>query len=152
VRGGAPRLALAVAGLFTAAAAHAASLPALGLARCACDARELDALRAEIEAAPDAEAARRLAGPPLQLAREAVSRALRLPGGSGLAATEQRLLAGERAVAAAATPPAVASAFSSAVGTPAATSCSYTTLEIVAIVLGFILGIIPGLILLVLLC
>jgi hypothetical protein len=153
VRTGAPWLALAVTGLFAASAgAHAASFPTLALARCACNAGQLDALRAEIESAPDAEEARRLAAPPLRLAREAVARAQQLPGGSALAATERRLVAGERAVAAAPTAPAVASAFSAAVGPPAAAGCSYTTLEIVAIVLGFILGIIPGLILLVLLC
>jgi hypothetical protein len=150
VRGGAPRLALAAAGLFLAPPAEAG--PRFeALAHCACDAGELDALRAEIAAAEDVERARRLAAPPLALARQALARAQRLPGGSGLAATEQRLWAGERAIAAAPTPPAVAGAFSAAVG-PASAGCSYTTLEIVAIVLGFILGIIPGLILLVLLC
>jgi hypothetical protein len=152
VRGGAPWLALAVAGLFLSpAAASASALPALTLARCACDASELDALRARIAGAPDVEQARRLAAPPLALARQALARTQRLPGANGLAAPEQRLHAGERAIAAAQTPPAVASAFAAAIGPPSA-GCSYTTLEIVAIVLGFILGIIPGLILLVLLC
>ena len=36
------------------------------------------------------------------------------------------------------------------IGEPAA--CAFSTLEIVAIVLGFILGIIPGIILLIILC
>jgi hypothetical protein len=119
---------------------------------CACAPAELAAFHARIEAAPDVQAARGLARPPLELAREALARAQRLPGGAALVATERRLVAGELAIAAAATPPAVASAFSAAVGPPAAAGCSYTTLEIVAIVLGFILGIIPGVILLVLLC
>jgi hypothetical protein len=152
VRGGAPWLALAAAGLLAAPAAHAASFSARTLAACACAPAELAELRAEIEAAHDVDAARRLAAPPLRLAREAVARVQRLPGGGELAAAEHRLAAGERAIAAAATPPAVASAFSAALGPPAAQGCAYTTLEIVAIVLGFILGIIPGLILLVLLC
>jgi hypothetical protein len=153
VRGGAPWLALAVAGLFLAPSADAGPrFEALALARCACDTGELDALRARIAATEDVAQARQLAVPPLALARQALTRAQRLPGATtAFAAREQRLLAGERAIAAAATPPAVATAFSAAIG-PAAAGCSYTTLEIVAIVLGFILGIIPGLILLVLLC
>jgi hypothetical protein len=149
VRGGAPWLAAAVAGLFLAFPVEALTHQAL--ARCACDAGELDALRAEIAAAGDVEEARQLAAPPLALARAALARAERLPGGGALARPQQRLLAGEHAIASAPTPPAVANAFSAAIGPPGA-GCSYTTLEIVAIVLGFILGIIPGLILLVLLC
>jgi hypothetical protein len=141
--------------------ARATSHARLAIERCACDPAELARFRDEIAAAPTLEEAQALATPPLELARSALSRARWLaPGSTSLAEMEHQLRAGERAVAGATTPAAVAGAFATAVsGAPtldsveiAPMSCSYTTLEIVAIVLGFILGIIPGIILLIILC
>jgi hypothetical protein len=139
------------------AGAGAPSQPALALAQCACDATELVALREEIASAKTLSRAQALATPPLQLARLALTRTRWLsPDAASLAAKERQLLAGEAAIAAAETPDAVASAFSLAVaGSPlpeAAFGCAYSTWEIVAIVLGFILGILPGIILLIILC
>jgi hypothetical protein len=137
--------------------ALASSRPALARVRCACDASELVALHEEIVSAETLARAQALATQPLQLARLALARTRRFsPDGAGLAAKERQLLAAEAAVAAAETPDAVAGAFSLGVaGAPlpeAAIGCAYTTWEIVAIVLGFILGILPGIILLIILC
>ena len=161
---GAALLAGALLGLVPAgsfglvpAGAVAASQPTLALVRCACDASELVARREEIASAGTLARAQALATPPLQLARQALVRARWLaPDSAGLAAKEEQLREGERAVAAASTPAAVAGAFSLAVaGSPlpeAAFGCAYSTGEIIAIVIGFILGILPGIILLIILC
>ena len=137
--------------------ALASSRPAFARVGCACDASELVALHEEIASAKTLAHAQSLATRPLQLARLALARTRGLsPDGVGLEAKERQLLEGEAAIAAAETPDAVASAFSLAVaGSPlpeAAIGCSYSTWEIVAIVLGFILGILPGIILLIILC
>jgi hypothetical protein len=133
----------------------------LAIERCACDSRVLEELHAEIASARTLGEAQALAAPPLELARSALARARWLaPGSESLEETERRLRAGELAIAGARTPDAVAGAFAVAVtGSPVLAgvaidtpSCSYSTLEIVAIVLGFILGVIPGIILLIILC
>ena len=147
--------------LLGATATAAASPPPLASAFCAPDRGALVDLRDEIAAARTLAEAQQLATPPVQLARSALARARwRAPGSTGLAEKEQQLREGERAIAAAATPDAVAGAFAAAVtGSPVLAdidvdppNCSYSTLEIIAIVLGFILGIIPGIILLIILC
>jgi len=154
-------LAFAVAAALAPVEAPAADLPAFAAGGCACDGSALVELRDEIATAETPAEAQALAAPPLALARSALARARWLaPGSASLAAKERQLRDGERAIAAAPTPEAVAGAFSMAVtGSPVlagldvgAVGCSYTTLEIVAIVLGFILGIIPGIILLIILC
>lgn len=154
------RILLLVLGAWLAAAAPALAEPS-EIADCGCDTGRLVWLQEAIAAAPTAEDARALAAPPLSLAASALARASSLlPGSKALEASQRRLETGEQLVASAGSPAAVASAFGVAVsGKPVLAdvevdppSCHYTTLEIVAIVLGFILGIIPGLILLVLLC
>lgn len=149
-----------VAVLLAPAIAPAASDP-LAVPRCACDRGALEDFRNEIASAGTLAEAQRLAAQPVQLARSALARARWLaPGGAELAEKERQLRDGEYAIAAAATPEAVAGAFTVAVtGSPVladvnvdAPNCHYTTWEIVAIVLGFILGIIPGIILLIILC
>jgi hypothetical protein len=151
---------LAAAVLFAPQIALAASDP-LAVPRCACDRGALEDFRHEIASAGTLAEAQQLAAQPVQLARSALARARWLaPGGGGLAEKERQLRDGERAIAAAATPEAVAGAFTAAVtGSPVladvdvdAPNCHYTTLEIIAIILGFILGIIPGIILLIILC
>ena len=144
--------------------APATSHARLAIERCGCDPAALVSFHDEIASAPTLEEAQALATPPLELARSALARARWLaPGSASLEEKEHQLRAGERAIAGASTPDAVAGAFAMAVtgsptlagvdiGTPSAAGCSFTTLEIVAIVLGFILGIIPGIILLIILC
>lgn len=141
--------------------ARATSHTRLASERCACNPAALVGFHDEIAAAPTLEEAQALATPPLELARSALARARWLtPGSASLAEKEHRLRAGELAIAGATTPGAVAGAFAVAVsGSPTLDSievepmsCSYSTLEIVAIVLGFILGVIPGIILLIILC
>ena len=134
----------------------------LAIEACACDPAALAAFHQEIASAETVAEAQALATPPLELARSALARARWLaPGSASLEEKEHQLRAGELAIASASTPDAVAGAFAVAVtGKPALadlqidtpSACSFTTLEIVAIVLGFILGIIPGIILLIILC
>src|SRR5688572_7561802 len=151
---------VAAAVLFAPEMARAASDP-LAVPRCACDRGALHDFRNEIASARTLAEAQQLAAEPVKLARSALARARWLaPGGAGLAEKERQLRDGEHAIAAAATPEAVAGAFTVAVtGSPVLAgvdvdvpNCHYTTWEIVAIVLGFILGIIPGIILLIILC
>jgi hypothetical protein len=142
---------------------RALSISHAGLAseRCACAPRALEDFHAEIASAATLAEAQALATPPLELARSALARARWLaPGSASLEEKERQLRAGEFAIAGARTPDAVASAFAVTVtGSPALAGveidtpgCSYSTLEIIAIALGFILGIIPGIILLIILC
>jgi hypothetical protein len=160
MRAAGPGLA-AVLLLLGPAAAPGAGRAASALVRCACDPSALLELRDEIASAGTPARAQQLATAPLEAAREALARARRLvPGSTELVAKERQLRGGELAVAAAATPEAVADAFVATVGGPPARAavdahalgCSYSTGEIIAIVLGFILGIIPGIILLIILC
>jgi len=134
----------------------------LAIEACGCDPAALAAFHQEIASADTVAEAQALAVPPLELARSALARARWLaPGSASLEEKEHQLRAGELAIASAPTPGAVAGAFAVAatgkpvladlqIGTPSA--CAYSGLEIVAIVLGFILGVIPGIILLIILC
>ncbi len=152
---------VAAAVLLAPAAAPATSHPLVAVAGCACDREALVNFRDQIASAETLAEAQQLAAQPVQLARSALSRARWLvPGSAGIEEKERQLRDGEHAIAAAATPEAVAGAFTVAVtGSPVLAdlsvdppNCHYTTWEIVAIVLGFILGIIPGIILLIILC
>lgn len=139
-------------------------LGALGVPDCACeiDVDELTRYRDLIEEATSAQEARRLATKPSSLARRALGAARRLAPWSGsLRDAHEQLVVYEDRVAKAQTPAEAAQEFEGLVqlaGGGGVTvggnsgSCHYTTLEIVAIVLGFILFIIPGIILLILLC
>jgi hypothetical protein len=75
------------------------------------------------------------------------------PKDAGLAEGARKLDALEARVAQAESPEQVAAAFdSAAMGSGANAGCDMSTGEVIATVLGFILGILPGIILLVLLC
>ena len=139
-------------------------LGALGVPDCACeiDVDELTRYRDLIEEATSAAEARRLATKPSSLARRALGAARRLaPWSGGLRDAHEQLVGYEDRVAKTQTPAEAAQEFEGLVrlaGGGGVTvggnsgSCHYTTLEIIAIVLGFILFIIPGIILLILLC
>lgn len=154
-------LAVAVAAILAAPCMADATDELLAVPHCACDRGALESFRNEIASAETVAEAQELATRPVELARSALARTRWLSlGGQGLAEKEHQLRAGEQAILAAATPEAVAGAFTFAVtGSPVlagldvdSASCHYTTLEIVAIILGLILGIIPGIILLIILC
>lgn len=146
------------------AAATERVLGALGLPDCACeiDVDELTRYRDLVAEASSAEKARRLATRPSSLARRALGAARRLAPWSGsLRDAHEQLVGYEDRVAKTQTPAEAAQEFEGLVrlaGGGGVTvggnsgSCHYTTLEIIAIVLGFILFIIPGIILLILLC
>lgn len=159
------RAALPPAG--ASAAAPAATFPellgALGVPDCACeiDVAELERYRDLVAQARSAEEARRLATRPSGLARRALGAARRLAPWSGsLRRAHGTLAAYEARVAKAATPAEAAREFEGLVrlaGNGVTVSgnsgrCHYDTVEIIAIVLGFLLFIIPGIILLIVLC
>ena len=139
-------------------------LGALGLPDCACeiDVGELTRYRDLVAEASSAAEARRVATRPSSLARRALGAARRLaPWSGGLRDAHQQLVVYEDRVAKAQTPAEAAQEFERLVrlaGGGGVTvggnsgSCHYTTLEIIAIVLGFLFFIIPGIILLILLC
>jgi hypothetical protein len=138
-------------------------LGALGLPDCACeiDVAELQRYRELVAAASSAEEARALATRPSSLARRALGAAKRLAPWSGsLRDAHRKLLSYESRVAKAQTSAEAAREFEGLVQlagngvTVGGNSgrCSYTTTEIIAIVLGFIFFIIPGIILLIVFC
>ena len=138
-------------------------LGALGVPDCACeiDVAELQRYRDLVAAATSAEEARALATRPSNLARRALGVAQRLAPWSGsLRDAHGKLLGYEGRVAEAQTPAEVAREFEGLVqlaGNGVSVGgnsgrCHYTTTEIIAIVLGFIFFIIPGIILLIVFC
>jgi len=138
-------------------------LGALGLPDCACeiDVGELQRYRDLVAAASSAEEARALATRPSSLARRALGAARRLVPWSGSLGDAHRKLVGyEGRVAKAQTPEEAAREFEGLVRLAGngvsvggnSGNCHYTTTEIIAIVLGFIFFIIPGIILLIVFC
>jgi hypothetical protein len=144
-----------------------ARLPGCG---CASD-EELLLRRDRIAAAPDVETAREWALEDVGLARKALGAARRVaPFSDDLAAAHERLERYEDDVSRADSVESVTLRFEDLVQVASADGvigvdgdydggdhgsrigCSFSTGELIAIILGFILGIIPGLILLVLLC
>lgn len=135
---------------------------------CMCDASdELRQVADSIRGGATVDEARRLATQPTSLAGDALQRARWLvPGGSeDLERAYRRIRDYEARVGSAATSEQIASEFESmfltqraAIGPPVAADvgdgdgCDFSTGEIIAIVLGFIFGILPGIILLILLC
>ena len=114
-----------------------------------------------IAAAPTLDEARELALQPTQGAHFALAQAQRFaPWTDSLAEADVELAAYETRVNDATTPEAIADAAAVFVaGAPTgvkpdvgAGGCSYSTGEVIAIVIGFVLGIIPGIILMFLLC
>jgi hypothetical protein len=138
-------------------------LGALGVPDCACeiDVAELQRYRDLVAAASSAEEARALATRPSSLARRALGTARLLAPWSGSLGDAHRKLVGyEGRVAKAQTPEEAAREFEGLVRLAGngvsvggnSGNCHYTTTEIIAIVLGFIFFIIPGIILLIVFC
>lgn len=145
------------------ATATAELLGKLGVPDCACeiDVAELERYRDLVAQAESAEEARRLATRPSRLARRALGAARRLAPWSGSLREAHGTLVGyESRVATAETPAAAAHEFEKLVRLAGngvtvggnSGKCHYTTTEIIAIVLGFLLFIIPGIILLIVFC
>ncbi len=112
----------------------------------------LTAFVQRVSEAETTEEAQRKALRKLRRSRRAVTRARKLaPGDAELAEVEQELTTMSAHVDAAPTPRAVGEALAP-LAQPTAIGCSFSTGEVIAIVLGFVLGIIPGVILLILLC
>lgn len=118
-------------------------------------AADLDALEQRILDARSLDLAREIATTDTRLAQDVLGRARWLaPGGTSLMRASERLERYHDQVARASSRSDIVQGLRDITsGSPSIDSgCDYTGLEIFAIVLGFILGIIPGLILLVLLC
>lgn len=117
---------------------------------------EAQALIDRIAAAPSVEDARALALEPTRAAHRALAQARRLsPRTESLRDADERLSGYQARIAAAPSQEAVAAELATLSRVKADLGdggCSYSTGEIIATVLGFILGIIPGIILLFLLC
>lgn len=134
----------------------------------------LDDRRQQIADAPTVDAARKLAIGPARVARRALTvAAFAAPATDSLGDAKARLESFEAQVEASASPEEVAARFAELVDPTTASSgtpiqladlevgdadvdgpggCHYTTGEIIAVVIGFILFIIPGIILLIVLC
>jgi hypothetical protein len=139
---------------------------ATGGCACAKERATVAAYRDRILAAPTPEAARELALSQTRLAKKALSRARWvLPFSGTIGETRHKLEAYEARVLAAKSQADVAAQFGRLVRLAEAkpgtvvdalelggTTCSYTTTEIVIILIGFLLAIIPGIIFLFLLC
>ncbi len=121
---------------------------------------ELTALRDRIAAAPDLATAQEMAVAPVEQARSVVAKLGWVSG--SLRDAEKRMATYEARMRTAQSPAEVADHFGSLVKLASSGSivsdglrtsgCNYSSGEIIAIVLGFFLFIIPGIILLILLC
>jgi hypothetical protein len=150
-------LLIAVSLLLAVAPARASQQPP----GCSCAPKaELTALRDRIAEAPDLATAQEMAVAPVERARSVVAKLGWIS--SSLRDAEKRMADYESHVRTAKAPADVADHFGSLVrladsgavlsdGAHAG-GCSYSTGEVIAIVLGLFLGIIPGIILLILLC
>lgn len=126
-----------------------------GLDPCLCglESTEVDALEARILDASTLDEARLIATRDTQLAYRVLKRARVLaPSAASLRAAAARLDDYHGIVGRASSRAEIATSFHHLTSPRTAADCDYSTGEMIAIVLGFILGIIPGLILLVLLC
>jgi hypothetical protein len=153
------RIGLALAFLLFALPSHATEASGGVVPACHCAPKaELAKLRDRIAAAPSIADARELAVEPVAQARRILARLVW--ASDSIRGADARMAAYEASVLRARTPAETAAQFGVLVrlDAPAIASrtghagCSYSTGEIIAIVLGFILAIIPGIILLILLC
>ena len=122
---------------------------------CPCDAERarLGAFAEKLADAPTLDAAQDKALDKLAMARKAVSIAdKQFHGDPAIAEATEKLDALDTRVRAAESQQQVSLVFSQLAQDRMQASCSYTTVEILLIVLGFIIFIIPGIILLILLC
>ena len=137
-------------------------LEAVGAPSCVCDEERLELARygALIAAAKDADEARERALKPSRLARKALGLARWFtPDRAQLEPARQRLADYEARVARAQTPVEASREFEGLVRVAGDVDvrvgdggCHYTTTEVIAIILGFFLFIIPGIILLIVFC
>jgi hypothetical protein len=133
-----------------------ASSPAYASRPCACESEraEMTAFRDRIAGADSPEAAREMALSQTQLGHVAIARAARIfPRNAELQQADRRLSEFEGGIESASTQADVALQFDQLMaGSHASGSCSYTTTEVVIIVIGFVLGILPGILFLFLFC
>jgi hypothetical protein len=114
---------------------------------------ELSAFAQRLQGADTPDEARDLALRKVRLSHRAVDQAVRLvPNDAELLEHQAVLEAFEADVLASRSQQEVARRFAALDARAEALRCHYSTGEVIAVVLGFILGVIPGIILLILLC
>ena len=122
---------------------------------CACDAElaRFDAFTQKLANAPTLDDAQDKALDKIDLTRKVVRLGGKQAGGDpAIAEANQKLDALEARVRSSTSQNQVSLAFSQLAQDRMQASCSYTTVEILLIILGFLIFIIPGIILLILLC
>ena len=122
---------------------------------CPCEAErtQLVAFRDRIANAESPEAAREMALSQTRLGHKAIKQAARLVSNDpGIAEADARLSAFEEGVNAAQTQEQVAAQFDQVIAQHTGMNCAYTTVEVVVIIIGFLLGILPGILFLFLFC
>lgn len=134
--------------LLTSAPARAADCP------CAADRVELQGFRDKLANAATPEDARHLALEKTRLGHKAIRQVAKVAHGDpGITEADDRLSAFEGGVARAGTQEDVAHQFDVLMAADVADGhCAYTNVEIAIIIVGFLLGIIPGIIFLFLFC
>lgn len=114
---------------------------------------ELSAFRDRLAGAATVDDARDMAFEQTRMGHTAIERASRvLPRNQELAVAQAQLDVFDARLAAATTPAEVAAAVDQLSDSRAGMNCDYTNTEIVIIVIGFILGILPGILFLFLFC
>ncbi len=133
----------ALAALLACSAPAYASRPACP---CESDRVAMRDFRDRIAAAESPEAARELALDQTRLGHKAISRVAKaLPNNPELVEADARLTTFEANIGAATTQAEVANQFDQLMATPTgATNCAYTPTEVLIVVIGFLLGILPG--------
>ncbi|MEQ1564463.1 MAG: hypothetical protein ABMA64_02410 [Myxococcota bacterium] len=127
---------------------------ALGAPRCPTEAQRgvVDAFARRLEGAGTADEAQREALAKIDLGRRAIDAASKVVRDEdGIATAAARLDGLERAVREADSPAAVGAAFHR-LNDNQVMDCHYDTVEVAIIVIGFILGILPGILFLILFC
>jgi len=112
----------------------------------------LTAFRDQLAGAESPEAAREMALHQTHIDHVAIHKAAALLKDEDLQAEDQRLSAFEDGIRDASSQAEVASQFDQLMGGHLLRGCAYDSIEIVLIVVGFVLGIVPGIILLFLFC
>ena len=133
----------ALAALLTLSTPAFASRP-----ECPCESERatLKGFRDQLAAAESPDAAKEMALDQTRLGHVAIARVAKaMPNNRELQAANDRLTAFEAGIDAAVTQGEVAHQFDQLMASPSAgTGCSYTTTEVVIVIIGFVLGVLPG--------
>lgn len=120
---------------------------------CQADRAKLEAFRDELANAKTPEEAKSMALRKVDVGHKAIKQAAKvMPGQNSIVEADAKLTAFEDSIAQAGTQQEVADRFDGLMARPTGVGCQYDTVEILVIVIGFLLGVIPGIIFLFLFC